>query len=93
LMRAADLIGQLGDPDYLRKIPALFYEFEQFGANEKMGYETPSDIRDGIANFFWKKVNPYIRDASQYLQATQDGKQWLASLHSHVFQVEHANDI
>ena len=93
LMRAADLIGQLGDPDYLRKIPALFYEFEQFGGNEKMGYKTPSDMRDGIANFFWKEVNPYIRDATRYLQATQDGKQWLASLHSHVFQVEHANDI
>jgi hypothetical protein len=25
LVRASDFIGQLGDPDYLRKIPALFY--------------------------------------------------------------------
>jgi hypothetical protein len=29
LLRAADYIGQLGDPNYLRKIPALFYEFEE----------------------------------------------------------------
>ena len=92
LIRAADLIGQLGDPNYIRKIPALFYEFEQFGANEKLGYETPSDMRDGIAEFFWNEVKPYIHEASRHLQATQDGKQWLANLHSHVFQVEHGND-
>ena len=29
LLRAADYIGQLGDPSYLRKLPALFYEFEE----------------------------------------------------------------
>jgi hypothetical protein len=28
LVRAADLIGQLSDPRYLQKMPALFYEFE-----------------------------------------------------------------
>src|SRR5262249_47337263 len=28
LVRAADLIGQLGDPHYLRKANALYYEFE-----------------------------------------------------------------
>ena len=52
LVRAADFIGQLGDPDYLRKIPALFYEFEQFGANEKIGYKNPGDMRKGYAGFF-----------------------------------------
>ena len=31
LLRAADLIGQLGDPNYLRKANALFYEFEEIG--------------------------------------------------------------
>ena len=29
LVRAADLIGQLGDPHYLRKANALYYEFEE----------------------------------------------------------------
>jgi hypothetical protein len=29
LLRAADLIGQLGDPHYLRKVNALYYEFEE----------------------------------------------------------------
>jgi hypothetical protein len=31
LVRAADLIGQLGDPHYLRKANALYYEFEKSG--------------------------------------------------------------
>jgi hypothetical protein len=89
LLRAADLIGQLGDPDYLRKIPALFYEFEQIGTNKILGFKNPDDIRRGYATFFWNDINPYIQQAARYLRATQDGKQWLANLHSHVFQVEH----
>lgn len=92
LLRAADLIGQLGDPDYLRKIPALFFEFEQIGANEALGFKNPDDMRKGYATFFWNDINPYIQDAARYLRATQDGKQWLANLHSHVFQVEHNQD-
>ena len=31
LTRAADLLGQLSDPHYLKKIPALFHEFEEVG--------------------------------------------------------------
>ena len=34
LVRAADLIGQLGDPHYLRKANALYYEFEEVGMNK-----------------------------------------------------------
>ena len=93
LLRAADFIGQLGDPDYLRKIPALFYEFEETGANAKAGYKTPDDMRRDYASFYWKEVSPYIGHATQYLQATQDGKQWLANLHSQIFQVEHSDDL
>ena len=92
LVRAADYIGQVGDPDYLRKIPALFYEFEQIGTNEALGYKNPDDMRKGYATFFWDKVHPYIQEAERFLRATQDGKQWLANLHSHVFQVEHNQD-
>lgn len=93
LVRAADFIGQLGDPGYLRKIPALFYEFEQIGFNEKIGYKTPEDMRKEYASFFWNVVSPYISDAIEYLNVTQDGKQWVASLYSHVFSVENAERI
>ena len=34
LVRAADLIGQLGDPHYLRKANALYHEFEEVGMNK-----------------------------------------------------------
>ncbi len=89
LLRAADFIGQLGDPDYLRKIPALFYEFEQIGSNEKIGYKTPGDMRAGYAGFFWNVVHPYIGDAIKYLRLTQKGKAWVDRLHDHVCEVEH----
>ncbi len=72
-------------------IPALYYEFEETGANAKAGYSNPNDMRRGYAKFFWKEVSPYIQDATKYLQVTQDGKQWLANLHSQVFQVEHSD--
>jgi hypothetical protein len=31
LLLAADLIGQLGDPNQMKKSNALFYEFEEIG--------------------------------------------------------------
>jgi hypothetical protein len=89
LVRAADFVGQLGDPNYLRKIPALFYEFEELGANRSRGYTTPGDMRRDYARFFWGEVSPYIQDALRYLRFTQEGKQWIANLHSHVFDIEH----
>ena len=90
LVRAADFIGQLGDPNYLRKIPALFFEFEQLGMNVKLGYKHPDHMRRGYAAFFWNVVRPYIPDALKYLRATVEGKQWIANLQSQVFEVEHA---
>jgi hypothetical protein len=38
-------------------------------------------------------VSPYIGDAIKYLSLTQDGKQWVAGLYSHVFAVENAERI
>ncbi|MBI3160219.1 MAG: HD domain-containing protein [Chloroflexi bacterium] len=90
LLRAADFIGQLGDPDYLRKIPALYYEFEELGTNKEFGYSSPGELRVGFAKFYWNVVSPYIKDALRYLQVTQVGKQWIANLYSHVFASEHA---
>jgi hypothetical protein len=89
LVRAADLIGQLGDPNYLRKVPALFYEFEEIGANEGLGYKSPGDLREGFAKFYWQMITPYIQDALRYLRVTLEGRQWIASLQSHVFTIEH----
>lgn len=90
LVRAADVIGQLGDPNYLRKIPALFYEFEELDRNAQLGYTSPNAMRHSYARFYWDFVSPNIQDALRYLRATHEGKQWIANLHAHVFEVEHA---
>ncbi|MBD2205929.1 metal-dependent phosphohydrolase [Calothrix sp. FACHB-1219] len=89
LVRAADLIGQLSDPRYLKKITSLFYEFEETGMNKVLNYQNPGDLRKNYAKFYWNGVYPYVKDALRYLALTQQGKQILANLYSNVFVVEH----
>ena len=68
LLRAADLIGQLGDPHYLRKSNALFYEFEEIGLNKALGYATPADIVYKYPQFYWKNVAPQIQNGDTLSQ-------------------------
>jgi hypothetical protein len=89
LARAADLIGQLSDPRYLPKIPALFYEFEETGANKTEGYRTPGELRQNYPSFYWNVVFPYIQPALHYLELTLKGKPLVANLYANVFRVEH----
>jgi hypothetical protein len=89
LVRASDLIGQLSDLRYLRKIPALFYEFEETSVNKALGYRNPGDLRRSYPQFYWKGVYPYIQDALRYLSLTQQGQQITASLYANVFLIEH----
>jgi hypothetical protein len=89
LVRAADLIGQLGDLLYLRKLNALFHEFAETGINDKLGYESPADLVDRYPQFYWSKVEGYLGDALRYLDMTMEGKRWIATLYSHIFAIEH----
>jgi len=89
LVRAADLIGQLGDPLYLRKLNALFYEFAETGVNEKLGYNNPSDLVERYPQFYWNKVERYIGDGLRYLEMTTEGRQWTSTLYGHIFAIEH----
>jgi hypothetical protein len=88
LVRAADLIGQLGDPHYLRKANALFYEFEEVGMNKQLGYTSPADLTDRYPKFYWGSVSPHIQKAIRYLNITSSGRQWIANLYSNVFSAE-----
>src|ERR1700754_1449602 len=88
LLRAADLIGQLGDPNYMRKANALFYEFEEIGLNKTLGYDTPADVVYKYPQFYWKNVAPQISTAIRYLNVTSSGRQWVANLYSNVFRAE-----
>jgi len=90
LVQAADLIGQLGDPLYLKKANALFYEFEEIGLNRQLGYASPADLVERYPDFYWNGVSPHLKEAVAYLNVTAAGRQWIANLHSHVFCAEHA---
>ncbi len=89
LVRAADLIGQMADPHYLKKLNALYHEFVETGMAAELKLESAADLKEGYPAFFWETVEPYIPDALRYLELTSEGKQWIAGLYSHVFAVEH----
>jgi hypothetical protein len=84
LVRAADLIGQLGDPNRLQKCSALFMEFEEIGLNAKVGYQRPEDLRNENTAFYWKIVSPYIQRALLCLNLTREGRQWIANLQANI---------
>jgi len=90
LLRAADLIGQFGDPQYLRKANALWREFEETGLNQQLGYASPADIVEQYPQFYWNSVSPHVQTAIRYLEVTASGRQWLANLYSNVFRAERA---
>ncbi len=73
----------------MRKISALFMEFEETGVNAKLGYQTSADLRAAYPAFFWSMVGPYIGSGLGYLRMTQNGKQWVANLYAHIFAEEH----
>lgn len=88
IVRAADLIGQLGDPNYIRKANALYYEFEEAGTNRELGYGCPSDLVERYPQFYWNSIAPHIQTGIRYLNATSSGRQWIANLYGNVFRAE-----
>ncbi|MEL7035187.1 MAG: metal-dependent phosphohydrolase [Cyanobacteria bacterium J06592_8] len=88
LVRAADLIGQLADPNYLTKMGRLFREFEETGTHQRLGYRNPQDLRGGYPDFFHNIVLPYIRDALNYLRGTAKGREIVRELYRNVEIVE-----
>jgi hypothetical protein len=88
LLRAADLIGQIGDPHYLRKANALYYEFEELSMSRQLGYASPADLVDLYSQFYWNNVSPHIQPAIRFLNVTSSGRQWIANLYSNVFRAE-----
>lgn len=90
LVQAADLIGQLGDPLYVKKANALYYEFEEIGLNHQLGYTSPADLVERYPDFYWNSISPHLKEAVGYLNITTSGRQWIANLHSHIFCAEHS---
>jgi hypothetical protein len=88
IVRAADFIGQLGDPNYIRKANALYHEFEEVGMNRQLGYDSPADIVERYPQFYFNCVAPHIQTEIRYLNMTSSGRQWIASLYGNVFRAE-----
>ncbi|HVY19509.1 MAG TPA: metal-dependent phosphohydrolase [Bauldia sp.] len=88
LLRAADLIGQLGDPHYIRKANALYYEFDEAGLNRQLGYANPADLVEKYPAFYYNMIAPFIQPAVRHLNVTASGRQWIANLYSNVFRAE-----
>ena len=58
LVQAADLIGQLGDPLYLKKANALFHEFEEIGVNRESSAMTRRPTwSSAFPDFYWTRVS------------------------------------
>ena len=94
LVRAADLIGQMADPQYPQKLPRLFAEFVETGEANRLGFTDVSDLRNSFPEFFYTEVQPYIGDGVAYLKRTQEGHPWIANLyhHLHFNQAEQEHD-
>ncbi len=80
LVRAADLIGQMADPEYPQKLSRLFAEFSETGEADRLGIKNTGELRDGFPEFFYSKVQPYIGAGIEYLKRSQEGRGWIANL-------------
>ena len=88
LVRAADLIGQLGDPHYLRKANALFCEFQEVGIHRQLGCKSPADLVEVYPRFYYDSLAQHLERAIRYLNVTSTGRRWIAGLYSNVFRAE-----
>jgi hypothetical protein len=84
LVRSADLIGQMADPQYLQKLARLYAEFVETGEAERLGFRDPGELRAGFPDFYQRQVRPYIGEGLEALARTLEGQQWLANLTLHL---------
>ncbi|MEZ5596218.1 MAG: hypothetical protein R3E84_07485 [Pseudomonadales bacterium] len=84
LVRSADLLGQMADPQYLKKLSRLFAEFIETGEAARQGFKTPGELRAKFSGFFNAQVRPYVGEGLRHLRRAPDGQQWIANLHHHL---------
>ena len=83
-MRAADLIGQMGDPNYLAKLSSLFVEFKENGEADRLGFASVAELRADSQAFFSQQISPYLPKALKLLRATEEGRAWVVSLYENI---------
>ncbi len=84
LVRAADLIGQMGDPNYVAKLSSLFVEFKENGEADRLGFATVEELRADSQAFFAEQISPYLPQALKLLRATEEGRAWVVSLYQNI---------
>jgi len=88
LCRAADLLGQICDPNYLGKLATLFQEFEESGMNQALGYVTPHNLQAHYPAFIWHMIYPYVKGSVRYLSATPEGRKAISQLYTNLCLAE-----
>lgn len=84
LVRAADLIGQMGDPNYVAKLSSLFVEFKENGEADRLGFSSVAELRADSQAFFTMQISPYLPEALTLLRATDEGQAWVVSLFENI---------
>lgn len=93
----ADFLGQMSDPNYLKKLPALYREFEEayetrglphelrpFSSYEDLRAKTPSFWR----HFVLPKLTCECREAYRYLMLPGIGNPYLDAVAVHMRRIE-----
>ena len=89
LLRAAQVIGAIADPDFSLKMMPLWLELKECNLHEALGFHSASELRDKYPRFFWKVLHPMIPEGMDLLTYTGSGRLWLANMHAHVLLEEH----
>ena len=84
LVRAADLVGQLGDPRYPWKMAALYHEMAEAGQAAALGHRSPADLFEALPEFYAREVEPYLGAALASLARTPEGRAWIRRLNANV---------
>jgi hypothetical protein len=92
MVRAADLIGQLADPNYLRKLPALYEEFLECGTADVMGLKNYRGLLQQFPNFVSQMIRPLVGEGFVALGAAPNGQRWIESLNQSIAYCEKLHD-
>jgi len=85
LVRAADLIGQMASPNYIKKMWHLYQEFKETGSLEKQPFDNVYDMRKFYPDFYNKVAQPLVQDAIDLLEMTMEGRTIVASLYYNLY--------
>lgn len=88
LLRGAQILGMVADPNFPLKLVPLFLELKETGLHEKLGYPDAAALRARYPELFWSAFAPHLDRATGYLRETEDGRQWLANMNAHLLTAE-----